>query len=108
MDELKKLVLVRGRVRARCGFGHVRVREVPVAVAYPKSNSHMNSNSCAAIWSARFLVLTGACQFGHGVGGFTTNFIHSFMMPVSRGSATFRVLSARIGVLARREIEPSE
>ena len=25
-----------------------------------------------------FLVLTGACQFGHGVGGFTTNFIHSF------------------------------
>ena len=24
-----------------------------------------------------FLVLTGACQFGHGVGGFTTNFIHS-------------------------------
>ena len=26
-----------------------------------------------------FLVLTGACQFGHGVGGFTTNFIHSEM-----------------------------
>ena len=24
-----------------------------------------------------FLVLTGACQSGHGVGGFTTNFIHS-------------------------------
>ena len=24
-----------------------------------------------------FLVLTGACQFGHGVGGFTTDFIHS-------------------------------
>ena len=23
------------------------------------------------------LVLTGACQFGHGVGGLTTNFIHS-------------------------------
>jgi hypothetical protein len=23
-----------------------------------------------------FLVLTGACQFGHGVGGFATNFIH--------------------------------
>ena len=23
------------------------------------------------------LVLTGACQIGHGVGGFTTNFIHS-------------------------------
>ena len=23
-----------------------------------------------------FLVLTGACQFCHGVGGFTTNFIH--------------------------------
>ena len=28
-------------------------------------------------WSASFMVLTGACQFGHGVGGFTTNFIHS-------------------------------
>ena len=25
-----------------------------------------------------FLVLTGACQFGHGLGGFTTNLIHSF------------------------------
>ena len=24
-----------------------------------------------------FLVLAGACQFGHGVGGFTTNSIHS-------------------------------
>ena len=23
------------------------------------------------------LVLTGACQFGHGAGGFTTNCIHS-------------------------------
>ena len=29
-------------------------------------------------WSAGLsLVLTGACQLGHGVGGFTTNFIHS-------------------------------
>ena len=24
-----------------------------------------------------FLVLAGACQFGHGVGGFATNFVHS-------------------------------
>jgi len=24
-----------------------------------------------------FLVLAGACQFGHGLGGFATNFIHS-------------------------------
>ena len=24
-----------------------------------------------------FLVLTGACQFGHGLGGFATNLIHS-------------------------------
>ena len=53
MGELKRLVLVRGRVRARCGFGNVRVREVPVAVAYPKSNSHMNSNSCAALVRGR-------------------------------------------------------
>ena len=49
MDEFKKLVLVRGRIRARCGFGHVRVREVPVAVAYPKSNSHLKPNSCVAL-----------------------------------------------------------
>ena len=24
------------------------------------------------------MVLAGACQFGHGVGGFTTSFLHSF------------------------------
>ena len=53
MGEFKKLVLARGRVRARCSFGHVRIREVPVAVAYPKSNSHMNSNSCAALAPCR-------------------------------------------------------
>ena len=29
-------------------------------------------------WSASFLVLTGACQFGHGLGGFASNFIHLF------------------------------
>ena len=62
MDELKKLVLVRGRVRARYDFGHVRVREVPVAVAYPKSNSHLNSNSCVA------LVLTQNIFFGKATG----------------------------------------
>ena len=28
-------------------------------------------------WSAIFLVLKGACQFGHGIGGFTAKFIHS-------------------------------
>ena len=27
------------------------------------------------------VVLTGACQFGHGVGGFTTNSIHSGWLP---------------------------
>ena len=27
-----------------------------------------------------FLVLTCACQFGHGVGGFATNFIHSSLI----------------------------
>ena len=30
-----------------------------------------------------FLVLTGACQFGNGVGGFTTNFIHSGLCAVA-------------------------
>ena len=33
-----------------------------------------------------FLVLTGACQFGHGVGGFTTNFIHSLWADLRRGA----------------------
>jgi hypothetical protein len=28
--------------------------------------------------AGQFLVLTGACRFGHGVGGFTTNFNASF------------------------------
>ena len=37
------------------------------------SSSSLNNNYTRRI----FLVLTGACQFGHGVGGFTTNFIHS-------------------------------
>ena len=31
-----------------------------------------------ARWPAKFLVLTGACQLGHGVGGFATSLIHSF------------------------------
>ena len=30
----------------------------------------------APLLSASFTALTGACQFGHGVGGFTTRFIH--------------------------------
>ena len=29
-----------------------------------------------------FLVLTGACQFGHGVGGFTADFIYSEALKV--------------------------
>ena len=29
-----------------------------------------------------FLVLTDACQFGHGVDGFTTSFIHSLCVGV--------------------------
>ena len=39
-----------------------------------------------------FLVLTGACQFGHGVGGFAANFIHSaergsiYCLPLTAGS----------------------
>ena len=27
-----------------------------------------------------FLVLAGACQFGHGAGGFTANFVHPYLM----------------------------
>ena len=40
-----------------------------------------------------FLVLTGACQFGHGVGGFTTNFIHSPPLVRSRTPSTVRPLA---------------
>ena len=36
-----------------------------------------------------FLVLTGACQFGHGVGGFTTNFIHSIERLGVAGASLF-------------------
>jgi len=28
-------------------------------------------------WPAGLPVLAGACQFGHGLGGFTADFIHS-------------------------------
>ena len=35
-----------------------------------------------------FLVLTGACQFGHGVGGFATKSIHSLF---KKQSATWGV-----------------
>ena len=55
-----------------------------------------------------FLVLTGACQFGHGVGGFTTDFIHSstalFLMlkPVvaSPGCAGILAAKAPLGIWA--------
>ena len=37
---------------------------------------HVFFNAARSMMVGRvFLVLTGACQFGHGVGGFTTNFI---------------------------------
>ena len=38
---------------------------------------HLPSTARSMVVGRVFLVLTGACQFGHGVGGFTTNFIHS-------------------------------
>ena len=38
---------------------------------------HLPSTARSMMVGRIFLVLTGACQFGHGVGGFTTNFIHS-------------------------------
>ena len=40
-----------------------------------KKWSPYTARSMMAGWV--FLILTGACQFGHDVGGFTTNFIHS-------------------------------
>ena len=36
-----------------------------------------------------FLVLTGACQFGHGVGGFATIFIHSPRKPKGKPGRPF-------------------
>ena len=53
-----------------------------------------------------FLVLTGACQFGHGVGGFTTNFIHSkwYFFPVHfPGRST---LSRKWGAKKHRQNRP--
>ena len=41
-------------------------------------------------------MLTGACQFGHGVGGFVTNFIHSHVLGF--------VLKRRPSTVARRVI----
>ena len=42
-----------------------------------------------------FLVLTGARQFGRGVGGFTTNFIHSGEGVRARGIAVKIALERR-------------
>ena len=42
-----------------------------------------------------FLVLTGACQFGHGSGGFTTNFIHLGSGRKCLASGSRRVARAR-------------
>ena len=47
-----------------------------------------------------FLVLTDACQFGHGVGEFTANFIHSIkkaVFPFFRGGTQSIVLSGTDG-----------
>ena len=46
-----------------------------------------------------FLVLTGACQFGHGVGGFTTNFFHSYIS-CSREKSYYETTVACPGLLA--------
>ena len=47
-----------------------------------------------------FLVLIGACQFGHGVGGFTTNFIRPFVARW-RGCGAHGLQFASLGSLAR-------
>ena len=49
-----------------------------------------------------FLVLTGACQFGDGVGGFTTNFIHSCSLLLSWPARYLRILSNFARVLLAR------
>ena len=66
----------------------------PIAATKFRLISHVSiacRRTCGArrLWSASFpLVLTGACQFGHGAGRrFTSNFIHS---PVAREGATYQ------------------
>jgi len=55
--------------------------ETPNALAKPQKEADKplpsTARSMMAGWVFVFLVLTGACQFGHGLGGFATNFIHS-------------------------------
>ena len=70
--------------RARAGAARKRAAPSPWLSAGGKkqnqsrANRHENRGIPAMSWSAGFLVLTGACQFGHGVGGFATNFIHLY------------------------------
>ena len=47
------------------------------ALAYAFPPLSLPSTAPSMMVGRVFLVLTGACQFGHGVGGFTTNSIHS-------------------------------
>ena len=49
--------------------GLARKEKLPFAKGPP-----LPSTARSMIIGQFFSVLTGACQFGHGVGGFTTNF----------------------------------
>ena len=67
-------------------------------VESPSLRAQLNTISTSALPSTArsmmvgrvFLVLTGACQFGHGVGGFTTNFIHSRSKVTAKARAYWR------------------
>ena len=58
----------------------------PASAGKPHSPRPALPSTARSMMAGRaFLVLTGACQFDHGVGGFATNFIHS-------GSSDSRIL----------------
>ena len=60
------------------GGGLFFFAEFPNALAKAqKADKPLPSTARSMMAGWVFLVLTGACQFGHGVGGFTTNSIHS-------------------------------
>ena len=72
------------RRRSAGGPSAFRTRSAPVphrcrtgAAPVPHWCRTLPSTARSMMVGRVFLVLTGACQFGHGVGGFTTNFIHS-------------------------------
>ena len=71
------------QIRAADGVrGEFPRLSTPLSLLQPQEEGSRLPSTARSMMAGRvFLVLTGACQFGHGVGGFTTNFIHSPACP---------------------------